>query len=243
MATQKSVKYDWFQFLANNRPISKKHLNALRDQFDEYGNITEISPITVNKNGFIIDGQHRFLICKERNLPIYYNEVDIKKEVTPAMNSNQKKWTARDYINFFADFKPEYKLLRRFIDNNEANYYIASVALFPKMSGSRVYTYLQGGKLEISSVLEEAQKRMDVIHEINEIVGVDMTERYARGVLTCLYKENFDINRFVEKLKSVVNISPNLPTLRSTTTADVLRNIETIYNWRTREENTVLLFR
>jgi 2-iminoacetate synthase ThiH len=64
MKTKSSKNYEWFKFYSNNRPISRIHLNNLRKQFEKYGNITEISPITVNPNGFIMDGQHRRIYVK-----------------------------------------------------------------------------------------------------------------------------------------------------------------------------------
>lgn len=238
-----SKNYEWFKFLANNRKLSKKHLFNLSKQFDKYGNITEISPITVNNHGFIIDGQHRFMICKQLGLDVFYNEVEVDKEITPAINSNQKPWTALDYISFFAAYKPEYEILNRFIGKNEINFPVASAALFPGKSRSNIYDSLRTGQLEVSEVLDEAQKRIDIIHEITELMNGPLTERYVYAILRCLYMEHFDINRFIDKLKSVTSSSHNIANPRSSNIADVMRNIETIYNFKAREGSTVLLFR
>lgn len=243
MKTKSSKNYEWFKFFPNNRPISKKHLNNLRKQFQEYGNITEVSPITVNVNGFVFDGQHRRILCEEFGLEVHYNEVDKKKELTPAMNSNQKPWTALNYVDFFAAYKPEYEILSRFISKNDTNFPIASAALFPERGNTQIYKNLKTGDLEVSHVVDEGQKRMNIIGEISDIMGAALTESYARGILRALYVEQFDINRYLAKLKNLVDAGSGLPAPRATTTLAVMKNIEGIYNWHTQEKNSVIIFR
>lgn len=235
--------YDWFKFLANNRPISKKHLNDLRKQFQQYGNITEISPITVNKHGFILDGQHRRILCEEFGYEINYDEVDVKKEITPAMNTNQKPWKSADYVRFFAAYKPEYEMLRKFISNNDINFPVAAAVLFPQQSSSTIHDKLTEGNLEVDPYLTEGQKRMDIINDIADIMGQELTERYARGIIRCLYMDNFDIQRFINKTKLVMQSTTQIARPRATTMLDVLHNIETIYNYHTGESSRALLFR
>lgn len=239
-----SNNYEWFKFLANNRKISKGQLNNLRKQFQIFGNITEISPITVNKNGFILDGQHRRILCEEFDYPVYYHEVDAAKEITPAMNTNQKPWTAMNYVEFFAAYKPEYELLNRFISQNDTNFYLANAVLFPEQSRRPLYNKLKDGTLEVKDQIVEGQKRMDVIAEIAELMQRPLTEVYARTILKCMYKENFDINRFITKLKMITNSKHgNIPNARATNALEVFKNIETIYNFGARAESTVVLFR
>lgn len=242
--TKQTNKYEWFKFLANNRKISKRHLNNLRKQFEEFGNITEISPITVNKNGFILDGQHRRILCEEFGYPVHYNEVDVKKEITPAMNTNSKPWTPYDYLEFFAAYKPEYEMLNRFIRDNDTNFYLANAVLFPDSNRKKLYDQMKRGDLEVKGNIPEGQKRMDIINEISEIMRRPLTEVYARTILKCIYKDNFDIDRFIAKLKTMMNSKHgHVPAPRATTTLDVFRNIETIYNFGARAESTVVLFR
>lgn len=241
----KSTKnYEWFKFLANNRPISQRHLNNLRKQFQNYGNITEVSPITVNNHGFILDGQHRRLLCEEFGYPVHYNEITPKNiELTPAINSNQKRWGAMDFVNFFAEVRPEYEALSNFMRVNEITYTIANAVIFPQKGSSAMTEELEAGRLEVIELLPEAQKRMDLIHEINELMGSPMTERYVRGILRCLYMEHFEIERFLYKLRIMAKNNNGTPNPRATNKTDVMRNIENIYNFHTTPEKTVLLFR
>jgi hypothetical protein len=245
MKTKSSKNYDWFKFYSNNRPISRIHLNNLRKQFEKYGNITETSPITVNPNGFIMDGQHRRILCEEFDYPVFYNENNQNKELTAEINAYQRPWTNIDFINFFAAFKPEYGLLLRFMKDNHVTFPIASAVIFSKVNS---YSYandmgLKNGSLEVSPYIQGAQKNMDIILEIGEKMGSYMTERYVRGIMKCLYNKDFDVKRFMKKLETVMNNSPTLPNPRLTAITDVMRNLETIYNYKSTESNTVVLFR
>ena len=208
-AVKSSTNYERLRFLANNRPINATHIKNLEKEFDRYGNITEVSPITVNKNGFIIDGQHRKVICEKRGLPVFYIEADTPKEITVAMNWRNKPWSNSDYVNFFAAYKPEYELLRQFMAVNKINYQIASAVLFTglhrKFSSDR---RLKEGTLEVKPLLKKAQENLDVISEIGLIMGAELHERYVRGIIRCLDNEEFEIERFMKKLGTVHEEKP-----------------------------------
>lgn len=239
-----SKNYDWFKFLSNNRPISPRHIKELEAEFDKYGNITEVSPITVNANGFIYDGQHRIIICKKRDLPVHYVESDAPKELTPAMNSKQKAWNALNYIEFFAAYKPEYEALRRFMQINEITFPVASAVIFSGLN--RKYASdrkLKDGTLEVRPFLEGAQKNMDIVSEIGEKMGSSMNERYVRGIVKCLENEEFDLERFNKKLNTVMKMAPALPNPRLRAIEDVMRNLEAIYNFMQGDNTRVMLFR
>lgn len=240
---QNSKNYDWFKFLSNNRKISERHIKELEKEFDRDGNITEVSPITVNKHGFIMDGQHRFLICQKRELPVFYIEVDARKELTPAMNSKQKAWSAMDYVEFYAAYKQEYELLRRFIRDNDITYPLASAVIFAgenrRFASNR---RLKDGTLEVKELLPLAQKHLDIVLEIGEKVGAEIFEPYARGIVRMLESESFDIARFNKKLDSVMKNSPTLPNLRLRAQEDVMRNIEMIYNFMAGDKSRVRLY-
>lgn len=61
--------------------------------------LTMYNPILVDKDGVIIDGQHRYLICQELGLPIYYI-IGKKATIDDAAHINQasKNWHVGDFI-------------------------------------------------------------------------------------------------------------------------------------------------
>ena len=59
--------YKTFSFLSNNRNISNHHVNRIINSMKKK---RLISPILVNENFQIIDGQHRFLAQKQLKFSI-----------------------------------------------------------------------------------------------------------------------------------------------------------------------------
>lgn len=101
-AIYKTFDYDQFKFMEANRTAAKFRVNKIIQSIEQVGYIVP-SPILVNKDMEIIDGQGRFCACKEMGLPIYYTIADnagINECI--AMNMGQANWTTRDYINSYA---------------------------------------------------------------------------------------------------------------------------------------------
>ena len=66
---RKSKNYEKFKFIDSNRSINSLNLNKLIGSMKEE---QLISPICVNENFEIIDGQHRVKAEESLNLPVYY---------------------------------------------------------------------------------------------------------------------------------------------------------------------------
>lgn len=75
---QETKEYEKFTFLSTNRPVQRNHVNKLKKSLSEYG-FLESQPITVTEDYKILDGQHRFIACKEMGIPIKYVKIDTKK--------------------------------------------------------------------------------------------------------------------------------------------------------------------
>ncbi|WP_373879869.1 ParB N-terminal domain-containing protein [Levilactobacillus brevis] len=76
-----------------------------------------ISPIIVNENFVVIDGQHRLAAAKEAGEPIeYIIKPGLDKHDIVRMNTIQRKWNLKDYIEAYANQgKKEYVLLSELI--------------------------------------------------------------------------------------------------------------------------------
>lgn len=117
----KSYDYDKFKFLEYNRSVkdSRKLEKSIREI-----DITDCCPIVVTSDYHIIDGQHRFSICKQLNRPIYY--VIFKGEAERAMvnlNVSATPWTQHEWLEYYCgkrnsvylslrDFMVQYPKLR-----------------------------------------------------------------------------------------------------------------------------------
>ena len=106
MEVLKTKDYTKFKLLCKNRRINRGHVKFLRNSIIEE-NLLSIQPIIVDKDSFIIDGQHRLEAAKQLDLPIYYT-VQTKETSSNALYLLQqsKSWALNDYINFYTETKP-----------------------------------------------------------------------------------------------------------------------------------------
>lgn len=103
-----------FKTLKGNRNVNKLHVRRLKESFKE---AYLLSPIIVNQNFEIIDGQHRFEAAKSMELPINFiicNNYDLKE--VQLLNTNMKNWKKEDYLNAYCDLGyPAYLKFRDFM--------------------------------------------------------------------------------------------------------------------------------
>lgn len=96
----KTYDYSKFKRVVGNREV--KVTKKLRNSIMEKG---IINPITVTKEGYVIDGQHRLQVAEETGIPIEYKVMvntsegsDILQEVNIS-----KQWGIRDYIHKYGE--------------------------------------------------------------------------------------------------------------------------------------------
>jgi hypothetical protein len=91
-----SDDYDMFTLSTYNREVSlsKKLLESVKDN-----DLTQFNPILVNDKLVIIDGQHRFMVCRELGIPIYFIiSDDVMVDDASAINQATKNWSTIDHI-------------------------------------------------------------------------------------------------------------------------------------------------
>nr|DAP15673.1 MAG TPA: hypothetical protein [Caudoviricetes sp.] len=131
MEIQKTTDYKLFKKLDGNRDV--KRTNALVKSILEF-DLTMYSPIIVSEDFRIIDGQHRFVACRELGLPIYFvvmrNE-NIEKAMI-VLNKCQSQWRNSEFFQYNVQKKGSiYAELKEYIDKNKINLSYA-VILFPQ---------------------------------------------------------------------------------------------------------------
>lgn len=114
--------------------FSKFNRNVfLSPEFLKQAEIGFVSPIIVNENMTVIDGQHRLSACQQLGLPVEYvikeglNEDDIVR-----MNTVQRPWKLINYIEAYAnEGKEEYVKLLNLINTKD---YYQSVAIISQIA-------------------------------------------------------------------------------------------------------------
>ena len=131
--TQQTTDYGIFKLRDDNRSkIQRSHVEYLMESIQSK-NMLDMSPIHVNANMEVIDGQHRLHAAKELKIPIYYvQRNDLTKEDIILMNV-QLKWNMNDYMNFYVkNAYPEYLKLQQFTKVNNVSLKVALALIVAK---------------------------------------------------------------------------------------------------------------
>jgi len=140
----RTTNYERFSFIQGNRQLNKMHQERLKKSIAET-DLTETNPILVNENFEIIDGQHRFEVCKELKKPIHYIlKVGYGLREVQMLNANMKNWRLEDYVDGYCDMgKEEYLFLRSFIQEHKLGM-TNSVQLLSNMGGDKAQNIMDG---------------------------------------------------------------------------------------------------
>ena len=148
--------YSLFSFVKGNRDISEKKMKKIEESINSGLNLLPHCPIVVSEKMKIIDGQHRFMVCKKMKLPIYYviaENIEIRDIAT--LNSNTDKWKQKDFIFCYIDLGIEdYKKLHEFKEKYPFSYSVsASILAEEKINdgGSNLTEDIQEGRFKVEN--------------------------------------------------------------------------------------------
>lgn len=222
--------YEMFKMLPYNRRID--HEKGIMSSIRKIGYVPSI--IIVNENMEIIDGQHRFTVCKTLGLPIYYAVVPgLGIKQCSELNSVSKNWSTKNHV--FAYTSPEFE------DNESYIYYMLLSEEHPKMtptqlscmlaplyktSGRGVRALIRNGDIKISeSDYNHVTKKIAWAEELLPI-RIEGNKEYFWEAISYLYEIDAVDNK---KLKS--RIMKYLDEISPVGKIDTfLYRIEAIYN-------------
>ena len=233
-----STNYSIFKFIRDNRDVNPLHLKRLKSSFQSNW---LFSPILVNQKHEIIDGQHRFSVCQELGLPIYYimvynygiNEVQI-------LNTNHNNWNKKDYLQGYINSGNEnYIEFKKFATTYPDFNFTTSLRI---LSGLRTYktTRFEGTKNNSKTFENGTFEIPDRLrsYEIANMI-MDFKKFFPRFndnvfVTTLLYLFDHVNYNHKEMIKKMV-VQPNsLELCRSQTQYALL--IEDIYNFKRKDK-------
>lgn len=174
---QISTDYDSFQFCIEQRTIRQSHVYKLM-QDKTFPEKFFTSPIIVNNNREIIDGQHRFLAAKELEIPIYFiQDPTATLDDIRNRNTNVAPWKGREYIEFYSKTKKSFKILKNLLSEYKVSLSFINSAIIKLCKfQNESYTYsLKHGTLDIEKYENDISKFLSIyvptIKECREIRG------------------------------------------------------------------------
>lgn len=236
-AIQTTKSYGSFRFIRGNREILPGHLERLKEAISKR-NLLPYNPILVNQDFQIIDGQHRFTICRDLGLPVYYLQVPgLNINDVMEINTHTRGWTTGDFVEAYIKLGyVEYTKLKQFVETHETTYPVAAQLLMQGVSYSRQENSIlsiKSGKFK-AMYSEFAETVFQMLHDIkpyaafNPLVKRDLVGACAR--LIWLGSKVFDPDTLVKKLQfSGAKIEPR-PTIQM-----YVLHLEDLYNYKNRD--------
>lgn len=222
--------YEEFKALGGNRQLNKGHLSRLRKSIAQH---YLFSPILVNENMEIIDGQHRFTICQELELPVRFIEVDgYGLEEVQILNANSHDWSIKEYLDSYVRHgMPEYIKLNDFY--NEFKHYGLSVCralLDGHFGNSHDTEKFKRGDYKCGST-KQARDWAIKLGTIKPHYEKYLVKAFVTAMLHLFKHAEYNHSEFVAKLQYQ---STSLIDCR--TSDQYLVVIEDIYNYRRRDK-------
>jgi hypothetical protein len=244
-----SLEYDKFKIFDGNRGVMRGHVNRLIKSMEE-----EIlfSPIFVDKDLRIVDGQHRFEAFKDVGARIIYCVLDGVglKQVT-RYNINTKNWNDDDFLKMYVELDyPEYKTYLIFKEKYGLSHSVCKGLLggFVTTTGSTYKKHSGGGKYIDGSyydTFKSGQFVCKTLRRANEIANfiekLQFDNRKSANFVSALLKiENvkYDRNRMI----AVINSNAHRLNHSVKPTKDYLFLLSDLYNRHLGKESRVQFF-
>ena len=189
----KTDDYSRFKFFEFNRTAgSNKKIGMSIDMVD----MTEFCPIIVTPDYHIVDGQNRFLNCKEKGKPVYYiiYSGDAEKAMI-ALNTATVVWKQKEWLHYYVSKEsPNYVAMKYLMDKHKIDI-SNSILLFSHHKTNS--TDFKNGKLQDNSRLFEA-----VVDFIKSVV-VPKDVRWQRPFVSAVMDFIYDHEDEPKKIKKL----------------------------------------
>jgi hypothetical protein len=222
-----TLDYSIFKSIDGNRDKNSLHVRRLKESMEKKYLFTVI---IVNELFQIIDGQHRFDVIQELNLPLNYIICEgYGLDEVHVLNQNSKNWNAEDFLNGYADLNIyDYVEYRKFklkyeLGHNECRMLLTS-------SFDKQTVNFNDGSFKVTSI-KKAYNTAEKIMTIGKFYAGFKRRSFVTAIFNLLSNENFDFDTLIRKLE----IQPSA--LKDcTSTSQYIDLIEVIYNYRNRNK-------
>lgn len=222
--------YGMFRFLKGNRDLDEGKIKRILRSIENGLEFFRYCPIMVNQNGYVIDGQHRFYVCKKLGLNVYYVVVpNFTLRQVAEMNNNASRWKDRDYLNCYVDIGIDhYKRLADFIGEYGVSIGVAAGLLSSGhvQSGGSDRNDFRDGLFKVNQY-DQACRIMDKVLDFQNYCDSYASRSFIKAVEELLKSPDYDHQAFLDKLKLHELAIESRPTHK-----EYLQHMEDLFNFR-----------
>lgn len=236
-----TTDYDQFNLMTANRDTVRSHIEGIKKSIEKNGNFTQFSPILVNEEMEIIDGQHRFTALKELGLPVHF-VVTRGSGVREAreMNKLNKGWSMLDWAKTYANtgyrsYQNFLVLVDEYTEEGLSPSVILEYANGSYEKGMHA-NFRDGDFILPDQALKRVRANLDALLETIEVEPIMRAASMSQALLVAMSVPNFSLKRMVTKLKEYPQV------MNFQTRTDSLRHLEDIYNYHYAAQNRVRFF-
>lgn len=197
--------YRKFRIIRGNRDISKVKIKKIKKSYENGTNLFPYCPILVNEEFQIIDGQHRYMVCKELRLPIYYIVIpSMELKNIAEINSNTDKWKVSDFLKCYIEQgNTNYQELLLFKDKYSLVIGVAASLLMDGTSRegtSGVIEKFRNGEFKVAH-RKKAEELMKLVSDYEDVCDLLNDRSFIRAIEMLSKSEAYNHAEVVEKLK------------------------------------------
>lgn len=234
--------YDQFVFLSTNRDVGSGHVETLKKEFEESGNMTQKDPVLVNEKMEIIDGQHRVEACRILGEPVYYMVVPgLTVRDARKMNILHKGWGPADYAKSYANSGDlNYIIYEQLKEEYEVPHKLLIIAVNggekTGMKDSNIFSQFRNGDMVVRDIAK-AKELLEILISVREMTGISNSAFYV-ALFKVSRAEGYDHKHMLRKM---AQFGDRL--YRPFATAeDNLRLLEEIYNYAQAQGHRLRLY-
>jgi hypothetical protein len=220
-----TTDYSIFKDFSSNREVDPKHVKKLVRAIAKR-NLLKVNPIVCDEFMRVIDGQHRLEAAKILGVEIFYITDNINRGDISMLNSNQKNWTAMDYINFYTVEKVNSFIQLSSLINNNPKMAISALITLSSSEGKRDIIELKEGHLDIEEI-ESAKEICAICNDLFARFEADFVydSRFPLALGKTIKCEGFKMELLIGKIEAAPRSF-----VRCHTKRQYLEMIEEIYN-------------
>lgn len=226
---QETKNYALFKLMEGNREVNSAHLNKIIESMKEK---YLISPIIVNEDFEIMDGQHRFNSCRELGTPILFIQVKgYGLEEVQRYNVNSRNWNPNDYMTSFIELGNDKYKLYQTVKETFGFTHSGTLALLSggKSDGKNDLLKFRKGNIDVTKDTEKIFKIGRMIQDFGKFYDGYKRPAFFRACLNLFKNKKYDHDVMIQKLSRQTDRMKHCVTVEG-----YLRIFEEIFNHHSR---------